>query len=275
MGRSENGTDAFPGDAGEQPEHSVIVAPFWLDKYEVTVGRFRHFVDDYSGQKPEPGAGAVPHIPDSGWRAEWNDLLPNDGAALRAALTTASDHCNMNFITWTPKAGNAESLPMNCIDWYYALAFCIWDGGRLPTEAEWEYAATGGDENRLFPWGLAAPSAELAVFDCVSSGTSACTPGDIRDVGSTPTGAGRFGQLDLAGSMLEQTRDVYSDDWYLQPQAQGRRVIDLQGDAAGLAGIARGGSYVSDAGGVRAAVRIQVDRDHTWDGVGVRCARDP
>ncbi len=59
--------------------------------------------------------------------------------------------------TWTPSTGAQESLPMNCINWFEAYAFCIWDGGFLPSEAEWLYADVGGSGEREYPWGSEPP----------------------------------------------------------------------------------------------------------------------
>jgi sulfatase modifying factor 1 len=273
MGRGD-GTDQYSGNADEQPEHAMSVSPFWLDKYEVTVGRFRHFVDSYDGP-PTKGAGAHPRVGGSGWKEEFNANLPPDHDTLKLSMLMRDSHCNDNFRTWTPAVGTGECLPINCIDWYAAFAFCIWDGGRLPTEAEWEFAAAGGQENRLFPWGSEAPTQALAVFGCAASGDISCTPGDIRPVGSTSTdGYGRYGHADLAGSMIERTRDVMDPSFY-ELSLGNRDIANLVLDTDLVDGVARGGGYLSEASNLRSAVRDKVYRSSRWDGVGFRCARDP
>lgn len=191
-------------DAIELPEHNAVVATFKLDQYEVTVGRFRRFVEAFP-RVPAAGAGAHPLIADSGWRSEWNSELPSTAADLRSALI-----CDPSYSTWSDQPADREQTPIACVTWYEAFAFCAWDGGRLPTEAEWEYAAAGGDENRLYPWGSDAPSSARVTYKCEGDGVSGCSISDILEVGSRPAGAGRWGHQDLSGSMVESVLDSYA-----------------------------------------------------------------
>ena len=70
------------------------------------------------------------------------------------APTNANLACSDSYATWTNTAGSQENLPINCVNWCEAYAFCIWDGGFLPSEAEWEYAAAGGSSAARVPVGL-------------------------------------------------------------------------------------------------------------------------
>ncbi len=105
------GSDAYAdGKAWEQPEHEVTVSDFFLDRFEVTVGRFRTFLAQYDGTPPAPDAGAHPLIPGSGWKAEWDaELLTHD--ALVSQL-----HCHP-LSTWTDSPGENENKPMACAKW--------------------------------------------------------------------------------------------------------------------------------------------------------------
>src|SRR6202007_2812018 len=88
---------------------------------------------------------------ESGWLESYNSqVAPTD-----ANLVSSCDV--PNTATWTTSPGTQENLPMNCVNWYESYAFCIWDGGFLPSEAEWEYAAAGGSQQREYPWGATAP----------------------------------------------------------------------------------------------------------------------
>jgi formylglycine-generating enzyme required for sulfatase activity len=94
------------------------------------------------------------------------------------------------------------------VTWYQAFAFCLWDGGWLPTEAEWEYAAAGGSEARLYPWGGQATDDSGLPANYSGNRSSLQLP-----VGSEPLGNGKWGQSDLAGSVNEWVLDWYADSY--------------------------------------------------------------
>ncbi|MBI5535699.1 MAG: formylglycine-generating enzyme family protein [Deltaproteobacteria bacterium] len=192
--------------------YPATVSDFGLDVYEITVGRFRAFLASGSctaGTPPVAGSGLNTKVPDSGWLSEWNDSLEPDIGALHTALK-----CDATYASWTDQPEGNESKPMNCLTWFEAFAFCAWDGGRLPTEAEWNFAAAGGDEQRTFPWSVPGSSElidpSFAVHGCQGdgSGPADCTSADLTAVGSrSPKGDGRWRQADMAGSLWEWVLD--------------------------------------------------------------------
>jgi len=267
MGRSESpgASDYYEGGTPDEvPAHSVTVSTFVLDKYEVTVGRFRSFVAAYTeGWRPTAGEGANPKIADSGWSPAWDASLPANGAELRAGLA-----CDPQMDqTWTEVSAGNEGYPINCVTWYEAFAFCIWDEGRLPTEAEWEYAAAGGSEERLYPWGSTPPSAEVDLTNSSYSEQSALVP-----VGSHPRGAGRWGQLDLEGSVSEWNLDWFSTSWYRDARSSGADVCNLT-DAKPLRACQGGTWDWGDDASLRSARRYADAPDQRSKFDGVRCAR--
>lgn len=182
---------ACPGTDGDFP---ATLSTFSLDAFEVTVGRFRKFVNAYPTSKPGPGDGKNPRNPeDSGWDSAWDVHLPDSEEAMRAALMS-TERC-FDPRTWTEFPGVNEFYPMNCVTWYEAMAFCAWDGGRLPTRAEWNYAAAGGEEQRVYPWSREATiDSTHAIFE-TEAGPSV--------VGTRPNGRGKWLQYDLAGNVAE------------------------------------------------------------------------
>lgn len=251
--------------SNEQPEHVVTVSSFALDKYEVTVGRFRAFVKAGGGTQKSPpaiGDGAHPRIAGTGWSSDWNIHLPADHDALIAAVRGKK----FDEYTWTDTVGQSETYPMNCVNWYQAFAFCIWDGGRLPTEAEWEYAVAGGDENRLYPWGNDVTEPVPANYN----GRPLNSP--FFAVGSYPTGNGRWGHADLAGSVSEWVFDGMDSDWYTTTRDSCR---DCANTTDGLRRVMRGEGFGAAAVALRATARYGREPTVHYEGYGFRCARDP
>jgi sulfatase modifying factor 1 len=215
------------------------------------------------------GAGANPNnASDTGWSTVWNTSLDATSGALAAALK-----CSSLYQTWTDAAGSAaaESLPINCVDWFEAEAFCIWDGGRLPTEAEWNYAAAGGTQQWVYPWGSAAPDCTYAnFFD--NSGTGYCVAppnGSVNRVGSeSPKGDGLYGQADLAGNVWE-----WVQDWYVSPYSNPCNNCAYTTVSSRRA--LRGGGFYDSASFLLSSLRINdTPSVHNYD-FGGRCARTP
>ena len=238
----------------------AMVSSFSLDTYEVTVGRFRQFVEAGFGTQASPpiaGTGGHPNLAGSEWSATWNSQLPADTATLIADLA-----CN-TFQTWTAAPGANETKPINCAPWYVAFAFCIWDGGYLPTEAEWNFAAAGGTEQRAYPWSMPA---DVTTLDCSYADYQAC-PAGISNAGAlSPQGDGRFGHADLGGNVWE---------WILDYQAAAYQTpcTDCANLTASGSRIVRGGSFVSTPANLRASDRFQYAPTAHNDNVGIRCAR--
>jgi len=245
--------------------YPATVADFYLDKYTITVGRFRAFVNAGMGTQANPpasGAGVHPSITGSGWDPAWNTSLCANTAALIAAMK-----CNSSSQTWTDTAtGGNESRPMNCITWYDAFAFCAWDGGRIPTEAEWNYAAAGGSEQREYPWGSGTDYTK-ASYDCMGDGNSACALTDLIVVGSKPAGNGKWGHADLAGNVWEFTLDWYASSYSISCD----NCADL---AAATYRVVRGGDFNGNVSLLRSANRDgYVAPDGRYNDLGARCAR--
>jgi len=264
--------------------YPATVSGFRLDKYEITVGRYRQFVNAVDGGwLPAAGSGkhsylngglgladsSAPGSFETGWDPSWS--IPTTAQQWNGVLEAP-------FGIYSPTPGPDDNMPINALDWYDAYAFCIWDGGFLPSEAEWNYAVAGGSEQRTYPWSN-PPSSQ--VIDCshanylgLADGTVACYPSGLpQPVGSeSPLGDGKWGQTDLAGNVLEFVLDRYAP---YGATCSDCAYLDAATDAANIQPVLRGGGGIDTALGVLAAVRYIADRGVNQGTTGARCARAP
>jgi formylglycine-generating enzyme required for sulfatase activity len=275
------------------------VSQFRLDRYEVTVGRFRAFVDAVSAADASPGwmppAGSGKHghlnggsglsnggdgavLYEPGWDPAWDAYLPAARGDWDAELL--GERCNgeggLPYATWTAAPGMNENRPITCASWYAAYAFCIWDGGFLPSDAEWDYAAAGGGDNqREYAWGNDDPGANAshAVYDCrwppMLFGNNCTGVANVAPVGSLlpQNNAGAFGQLDLTGNAYEWTLDYETPDTV--------PCVDCASTASGTERRIRGGGFDSSASQLYNSFRLISFPQNLHPDVGVRCARMP
>ena len=176
--------------------------------------------------------------------------------AAHKRFVEATSHEMPEAPSFNPSWGE-EDHPIVNVSWDAAAAYCKWAGGRLPTEAEWEYAACGGKEGLLYPWGNEISSKNAKYHS--EDGTAA--------VGSYP--ANGFGLYDMAGNVWEWCADFYAEDYYVSSTAQ-----DPQGSPSGEMRVVRGGSWDDAPEVLRASVRDRSQPGLGSDIIGFRCVRE-
>ena len=208
----------------EEPRHTVRISrPFWIGRTEVPVQAYERFVAAAGREMPPEPQG----LPDF-----------NDG--------------------WMKK-----SHPMVKVTWDEARAYCAWAGGRLPTEAEWEYAARGGEDGLKYPWGNERSHEEANYW--LSGG---------RDIwkNTAPVGsfaANGFGLYDMAGNVYEWIADWYDEEYYQRSPG-----VDPPGPNRGRQRIVRGGAGFINPAVLRISTRLENPPDARRLGVGFRCVMD-
>jgi formylglycine-generating enzyme len=169
---------------------------------------------------------------------------------------------NCNFI----QTGR-DNHPVNCVSWDQAKSFCAWRSKRLPTEAEWEYAARGVDQ-RIYPWGNQGVSCDLAVWGD-GDNTDGCGLDSTAPVCSKSAGFSAYGLCDMAGNVEEWCSDWYGDDYYGKQQN-----MNPGGPATGTEHILRGGGWYDDEPKVlRTSFRYMEPPSQQGQNIGFRCAK--
>lgn len=221
------------------PKHTVQVAAFAMTRAEITVAQYRLCAR----------AGACSE--------------PNTTADTCSALSTRGEN------NWL--ASGRDDHPINCLSPAQGAAFCAWAGGRLPSEAEWEYAARSAGQAKLYAWGDEAPSCDLGVLrapaSCADLPDTCVCGGATQPVCSKPAGSTAQGLCDATGNVAELVADAYHRTYEGAPRDS------KPWGSFGDNGVARGGSCKgSDPYLLQVTSRIQT-RASPHSTLGIRCAR--
>jgi len=219
--------DAFSeGSADELPVHNVCLSSFQISKYEVTNSQYKACVD-----------AAVCSAPS------------NNSSDSRTSYYGNTDY---------------DNYPVIYVNWNQASSYCAWVSGRLPTEAEWEFAARGGLADKRHPWG----DSDLTCTFGASNGAqySSCSPNDTVSVGSF--GSNGYGLYDMTGNVSEWIHDWYSSGYYSSSPTN-----DPQGPSSGSYRVIRGGDYGMFAAELRVSCRDYFDPVSSYHYFGFRCAK--
>ena len=267
------GTDdpvGYPAD-GEGPVHTVALRPFYIDPYAVTNARFAEFVESTS---------CVTDAERFGWSFVFAGLLPDDFPDTRG-VAGAAWWRQVQGADWRHPEGPHSDLntrgdhPVLHVSWRDATDYCLWAGARLPTEAEWEYAARGGLRQKRYPWGdeLTPDNTHRCnIWQGRFPGANTCDDGYYGTAPVDSFEPNVFGLYNMAGNAWEWCSDWFSPRYYA-----GSPTYDPRGPVEGTHRVIRGGSYLchdSYCFRYRVAARSGNTPDSTTGNTGFRIARD-
>lgn len=300
-GKFDMGADNEQASKDEYPKHQVVVDGFWMDEHEVTNAQFSKFVE------------ATGYLTTAELKPDWEELKkqlppgtpkPDESQLIPASLvfTPPAQKIDLNdysqWWSWVPGANwrhpegpdsdieGKENYPVVHVSWDDAAAYCKWAGKRLPTEAEWEFAARGGLINNIYPWGnehvnKGKPKANSWEGSFPDANTAIDGFKGLAPVKSFPPNGYKL--YDMAGNVWEWCSDWYRDDYY--------QMINNPGGISNPSGppdshdpeepfvpkrVARGGSYMcndSYCSGYRVARRMKSSQDSGMSNIGFRCVR--
>jgi len=306
-GTFQMGADSRQASEDEYPKHPVTVSGFWMDRTEVTNAQFAAFVR------------ATGYITTAEKKPDWEQLKkqlppgtakPDESLLVAASLVFAPpDHSIAldDYSQWWawkkgaswshPEGPDSDlkgkmSYPVVQVSWDDAVAYCKWAGKRLPTEAEWEYAARGGLKNNVYPWGNepveggasgnAKPKGNFWEGHFPDKNTEADHYYHTAPVGSfQPNGYGLF---DMAGNVWEWCSDYYNNNYYTAVNRPGG-VSNPRGpeksndpdEPYAVKRVIRGGSFLCNESyctGYRVSRRMKSTEDSGMEHLGFRCVSD-
>jgi formylglycine-generating enzyme required for sulfatase activity len=238
----------------EQPAHRVVVAAFWLDTTEVTNEQFARWLNS----RPAVAVDSVYHrmVRENGITLA--DLHPMYGLSYQGG-------------SFAPLPGY-EHRPVTQVTWDAAAAYCRDHRQRLPTEAEWEYAARGA-RNQRFPWGFEEPRCD-GVSIARGSGLGCPQPNiGPSDVGSSTQDRTPQGVYDLAGNVSEWVQDAFLERYAVCNEPCSNPVATVAADNNEALRVVRGGDFASVATFARATTRSRRPHGNPAGSIGFRCAR--
>ena len=263
--------DARPDD-GEGPVREVTVDGFRIDRTTVTNAQFQAFVD---------ATGYRTQAESFGWSYVFKGLLPK---AKQRRLGQTHDvkavpwWLAVEGAYWKKPEGAGSNLrgrlhhPVVHVSWHDAAAFCDWAGKRLPTEAEWEYAARGGLARRRFPWGDELPSAgqhRCNIWQGRFPDSNTLADGHYGTAPAKSFAPNAFGLYNMAGNVWEWCADWFSPDWH-----RSHSTVNPAGPPTGDNKVLKGGSYLchdSYCNRYRVAARYANTPDSATGNAGFRC----
>jgi sulfatase modifying factor 1 len=295
------GGDNSQADKDEYPKHKVILEDYYLDIHEVTNAQFKAFVD------------TTGYVTTAEQKPNWEELKkqlppnspkPDDSQLVAASLvfTPPNNPVDLNnyslWWTWMPDANwrqpngpksnidGKENYPVVHISWDDAMAYCKWTGKRLPTEAEWEYAARGGLKNNTYPWGNQHISEGISKANSWEGNfpNENIKKDGFKDLAPVKSFAPNgYGLYDMAGNVWEWCQDWYRNDYY-QSVNTPSGIKNPKGPADSYdpdepytpKKVARGGSFMcndSYCSGYRNARRMKSSYDSGLSNMGFRCAK--